>query len=82
MIADNDIRSDYSAVVRLELEADGRTWPLAKMGRGHVVPASKIELPPCDAVVIMTVDGSERRWNVRLIDGATPIDHDIRTRPR
>jgi hypothetical protein len=82
VIADKDIRSDYSAVVRLELEAEGRTWPLAKIGRGHVVPVDKIELPPCDAIVVMKVDGSERRWNVRLVDGATPIHHDIRTKPR
>jgi hypothetical protein len=81
MIADQDIRSDYSADVRLRLEAEGRTWPLAKMGKNHVVAACPIELPPCDAVVILTVDGAERRWNVRLIDGATPIG-DIRTRPR
>jgi hypothetical protein len=81
MIADKDVRSDYSAAVRLYLEAEGQTWPLAKMGRNHVVPACRIDLPPCDAVVVMTVDGAERRWNVRLIDGATPIG-DIRTRPR
>jgi hypothetical protein len=82
MIADKDIRSDYSAEVHLQLEAEGRVWPLAKIGKDHIVPAEKLELPPCDAVVVMTVDGSERRWNVRLIDGASPIDFDVRTRPR
>jgi hypothetical protein len=82
MIADNDVRSDYSAKVRLRLEAEGKTWPLAKIGKDHIVPAAKIELPPCDAVVIMTVDGDERRWPVHLVDGATPFDFDIRTRPR
>jgi hypothetical protein len=82
MIADRDVRSDYSAEVRLQLEAQGKVWPLAKMGRGHIVPSAPIELPPCDAVVMMTVDGSERRWNVRLVDGASPFDTDIRTRPR
>ena len=82
MIADKDIRSDYSAVVSLRLEAEGQSWPLAKMGKDHVVPAVRIELPPCDAVVVLTVDGDERRWNVRLVDGASPIDLDVRTRPR
>jgi hypothetical protein len=82
MIADKDIRSDYSAVVSLRLEVEGQSWPLAKMGKDHVVPAARIELPPCDAVVVLTVDGDERRWNVRLVDGASPIDVDVRTRPR
>jgi len=82
MIAEKDIRSDYSAEVRLQMEAQGRIWPLAKIGKDHVVPAGQIELPPCDAVVIMTVDGSERRWDVRLVDGVSPIMGDVRTRPR
>jgi len=82
MIADRDVRSDYSADVRLDLEAQGQIWPLAKIGRDRIVSAEKIELPPCDAVVVMIVDGYERRWKVRLVDGATPIDHDIRTKPR
>ena len=60
MIADRDIRSDYSADVRLQLEAQGQVRPLAKIGRDHIVPSGAIELPPCDAVVVMTVDGSER----------------------
>jgi hypothetical protein len=82
VIADKDIRSDYSAEVRLRLEAQGKSWPLAKIGKNHVVPAGELELPPCDAVIVMTVDGNERRWDVRLVDGASPIDFDIRTRPR
>ena len=59
MIADNKIRSDYSAEVRLQLEAQGQVWPLAKIGRGHIVPSAAIELPPCDAVVIMMADESD-----------------------
>jgi hypothetical protein len=82
MIANRDIRSDYSADVRLQPEAQGQVWPLAKIGRDRIVPSEAIELPPCDAVVVMTVDGSERRWSVRLVDGASPLDTDVRTRPR
>ena len=31
MIADRNIRSDSSAEVRLQLQAEGKVWPLAEM---------------------------------------------------
>jgi hypothetical protein len=82
MIADRSIKSDYSSEVRLRLEAEGRVWPLAKIGGGKIVPSTALELPSCDAVVVMTVDGLERRWDVRLVDGACPFDADVRIRNR
>ena len=38
-----------------------------------------VESPPCDAEIVMSVDGDERRWPVRLVDGAVPYDATLRT---
>ena len=82
MIVDKGIRCDYSADVRLRLEAGGRTWPIAKLGPDHFVPSGRLDLPPCNADIVLTVDGKERRWSVQLIDGACPLDSEVRIRPR
>jgi hypothetical protein len=60
---------NHSASVDLRLEAQGRTWPLAKTGRDHFVPAEQFELEACDAVIVATVDGEEHRSNVRVVNG-------------
>ncbi|MGH7128803.1 MAG: hypothetical protein ACREIV_09550, partial [Planctomycetaceae bacterium] len=62
----------------LHLVVGRKTWPLSKIGPGHVVPKEPMELDPCDAEIVMTVDGDERRWAVYLIDGAVPFDRVIR----
>ena len=67
---DMDVRSEYSSNVQLRLVANGRSWPVAKLGPDHFVPSERLELLPCDAEIIMTVDGDERRWNVRIVEGA------------
>jgi hypothetical protein len=48
------------------------------MGPGEFMPRVPIDLQPCDGKIIMTVDGEERQWNVRLMNGATPLDSTIR----
>lgn len=80
MITDTDVRSDYSSDVSLHLEAEGQVWPLAKIGPDHVVPRERFDLPPCDAEIVMTVDGDERRWRVRLVRGVCYFDSTVRVK--
>jgi hypothetical protein len=68
------IRSNYSASVDLRLEVNGQQWPLAKTGHDHFVPATPFELPPCDGVIVVSVDGNEHRSKVRLVNGVRPDD--------
>jgi hypothetical protein len=68
--------------VRLLLEAEGRTWPIAKIGPDTIVPAAAFNIPACDAEIVLTVDGKERRWKVELIDGVCPFDTEVRIRNR
>jgi hypothetical protein len=77
---DMEIRTDFSPKLELRLEADGKSWPLAKLGSDHFVPDEhcKIELDPCDAKIVMTVDGDEQVWRVRLVHGAVPFEQSVR----
>lgn len=79
---DLDLKSNYSAEITLSLEVNGHAWPLAMIGPDSFVPKQPIQLDPCDAEIVMTIDGKERRWPVRLIDGATPFDKDVRISDR
>jgi hypothetical protein len=82
MIGESDIRSDYSADVRLYLVVGERSWRLSAIGPDHFVPREPIELQPCQGEIVMTVDREERRWDVVLIDGVVPFDTVVRTRQR
>jgi hypothetical protein len=46
-----------SATVNLTLHAVGVDHELAKVGRNRIVLRSAIELPPCDGVLSITIDG-------------------------
>lgn len=70
--------SNYSSRVSLSLHALGQTFPLSKIGPGYVVPTTPLDLPPCPAQVVMTVDEQPRCWDVRLVDGAVPYDEQVR----
>jgi hypothetical protein len=39
------------------------------MGPDYIIVNSDADHPPCDASIILQVDDSERRWDVRLPDG-------------
>lgn len=73
-----ELRTNYSAVIHLRLEAMGKCWPVSKLGPDCFFPSKPLELDPCHAEIVMTVDGEERRWKVRLIDGAVPFDSKVR----
>ena len=72
----------YSAVVELQLVAQGKSYPLAQIGPDFVIFKTPVELAPCDATIIMHVDGEERRWSVTLPDGATRDSDLVKTPSR
>jgi len=71
--------SMFSSVIRLSLHANGETFELASIGPKLVVPRKPIELPQCDADVVMDVDGESFIWPVKLPSGAVPFDREIAT---
>ncbi len=72
----------YSAEVRLELRAEGRVFDLAGIGPNKFTPRAPLELPICNADVVMFIDGTGYLWPVRLPNGAVPFDKSVATAPR
>ncbi|MGQ0636166.1 MAG: hypothetical protein ACT4QC_16255 [Planctomycetaceae bacterium] len=59
----------YSATVKLDLEVGDRLISLHQIGPGTIWLREPIDLPPCDAIVVMHIDDHEQRWPVYLPDG-------------
>ena len=63
------VATSYSSTVQLELHAHGQIFPLAEIGPDSVYLREPAALPPCEAEVIMLIDGHQRTWRVFLPDG-------------
>lgn len=70
----HDLPRHHSAEVRLFLVTADATYPLAQIGPHFVIVREPLDLPPCDAEIVMQVDSAEDRWPVRLVDGVRPSD--------
>lgn len=56
----------------MTLLLNGQTIPIAQMGPDFLVLDRPAEHPPCVADVLLSVDGREQRWSVRLPEGIRP----------
>ena len=68
MIAEQNYGA-HSAQVEMRLIVNGTSIGITHMGRDFVVVESLAEYPPGEASILLKVDDSESRWNVRLPDG-------------
>jgi hypothetical protein len=59
----------HSAQVKMRLLVNGGSISVVQMGPDFLLVDAPINHPPGDASVVLQVDQSERRWNVRLPDG-------------
>jgi len=59
----------HSAQVKIQLLIDGGSIPVAQLGPDFLLLSNPIDHPPVTGVLVLQVDQSERRWNVRLPDG-------------
>ena len=59
----------HSADVQMHLLVNGRVVNIGHLGPDYVIVDDPIDHPPADAQVFLSVDGKERRWHVRLVDG-------------
>ena len=59
----------HSAQVKIQLLIDGGSIPVAQMGLDFLLIDAPFDHPPGDAKLILQVDQSERRWDVRLPNG-------------
>jgi hypothetical protein len=68
----------FCSSVRLELRAEGRSFDLAAIGPNDIIPREPLDLPTCDADVVMDVDGQQFLWRVHLKNGAVPFDQIVK----
>lgn len=61
--------TSHSALVTLELRAAGLCIPLAQVAHNFAIPVESVDLPPCEAEILMTVDGELTRMPVLLHEG-------------
>jgi len=59
----------HSAQVKMRLLVNGSSIPVIQMGPDFLLVDAPFDHPPGDASVVLQVDQSERRWNVRLPNG-------------
>jgi hypothetical protein len=66
MAAPLSSQGGHSAQVNLRLLVNGLSLPVAQLGPDFLLVDNPVNHAPADAAVVMQVDQSERRWNVRL----------------
>lgn len=59
----------HSAQVNMRLLFNGHVLPVAQIGPDFLFVDQPVNHPPTAASVVLQVDQSERRWNVRLPAG-------------
>lgn len=59
----------HSAQVNMRLLVNGLSLLVTQMGPDFVLVESPVNHPPAAASLVLQVDQSERRWNVRLPSG-------------
>ncbi len=65
----NVTQNGHSGDIKLNLRVNGHIVELAQIAPEHVVARNPMDLSPCDAEVVMELDGKEHRWPVLLQDG-------------
>lgn len=72
MISSPSVQRGHSADVSMRLLVNGASLPIAQMGPDFLLlDAAGSAHPPGDASILLRVDASERRWEVRLPEGIT-----------
>ncbi len=61
----------------MELHLDGRIYPVGHLGSGFLILSPPVDLAPGVGEVMLRIDGTERRFPVRLDSGA--LSHQVRT---
>jgi hypothetical protein len=68
MIAEQNYGA-HSARVEMQLIVDGSSISIAQMGPDFLLVDSTSDHPPGNAIIVLQIDDSERRWTVRLPNG-------------
>ena len=64
----------HSAEVEMRLLLNGSCFSISHMGPDFVRLGEPAQHPPCEAEIVLTIDGNEERWRVYLPEGLR-LDH-------
>ncbi len=53
----------------MTLSVNGSVLRIGQLGPDFLILRNPIEHPPSDAEIMVSIDGHERRWTIRLPDG-------------
>jgi hypothetical protein len=62
---------NHSAVVRMELRLNGSALKISHLGPDYLILSQPLDHPPAEAEIVMSIDGKQRRWAVRLPAGVS-----------
>ena len=62
----------YSAKVRIRLDINGQTHPVAQIGGGRLIFDAPVRFEESSGIIVMNVDGHEERWHVVIPEQPTP----------
>jgi hypothetical protein len=62
----------HSADVRMSLSVNGHVLPIAQLGPDFLILRKPVEHAPAQAEIFLSIDGSESRWTVHLVNGIHP----------
>lgn len=62
----------------MQLLLNGWSLSISHLGPGFIRVNDAPEHPPAEGEIILTIDGDEDRWRVRLPEGLRPGPHRIR----
>jgi hypothetical protein len=60
---------NHSARVRMELRLNGSVLAISHLGPDFLILTQPVDHPPAQAEIVMSVDGNQSRWAVRLPAG-------------
>jgi hypothetical protein len=60
---------NHSADVRMELRLNGSVLKISQLGPDFLMLAQPVDHPPAHAEIVMSIDGKQSRWAVRLPAG-------------
>lgn len=69
----------FSAEVDIQMIVGDQVLSVSKIGPERLTLESAVSLPPCEADVVLTVDGQSSRWTVRLPEGASAESRQVKT---
>jgi len=55
--------------VRMELRLNGSVFAISHLGPDYLILTEAVDHPPAQAEIVMSVDSSQSRWEVRLPAG-------------